>query len=139
MTYTIKLSQTGGITFDASGNLEMVGEKNRTSLDEVKQRVGIRLQTQRGSNALHPYEGFDVFAIRKASSDLKNSSIQLGPETLMEQEIKATLNQDPYVDQSNNEIIIKRLENRKYRASVRYGIRGSFNTMLEYNGDLKVN
>lgn len=138
MTYTIKLSVDGGITFDANGNLEMIGEKNRVSLEEVKQRVGIRFQTQRGSNALHPYDGFDVFTIRKTSTEMKNAAVQMGPETILEQEIKATLNQDPYIDQSNHEIIIKRLENRKYRANVRYGIRGSFNSMLEYNGDLRV-
>jgi predicted DNA-binding protein (UPF0278 family) len=137
MTYTIKLSEVGGITF-TNGMLDMIGEKNQANLSEIKQRVGIRFQTQRGANMIHPYEGFDMFAVRKGSSELKNSNMNISPESLIEQEITATLIQDPHVDRSNNEVIINRLENRKYRASVRYGIRGSFNSMLEYNGDLRV-
>jgi len=137
MTYTIKLSDQGGITF-TNGMLDMIGEKNITSLAEVKQRTAIRFQTQRGTNFIHPHEGFDMYAIRKGSSDLKNSNLQSSPEILIEQEVKATLSQDQYLDWSNHEIIISRLENRKYRAMVKYGIRGSFNSMLEYNGDLSV-
>jgi hypothetical protein len=137
MTYTIKLSDQGGITF-TNGMLDMIGEKNQANLAEVKQRVGIRFQTQRGSNMIHPYEGFDIYAIRKGSSDLKSNNVQLSPEAIIEQEVFATLIQDPYVDHSNNEVVITRLENRKYRAVVRYGIRGSFESMLEYKGDMQV-
>jgi hypothetical protein len=138
MTRTIKLSDNGGITFDTSGKLEMIGEANKISLPEVKQRTRIRFETQRILNVLHPYDGFDLYSIRKGSSDAKSMSLPISPETLINQEIRATLAQDPSIDWQNVEIIITNDGNRVYSARTRYGVKGSASKTMEYSGDLRM-
>jgi hypothetical protein len=138
MTWTIKLSDTGGISFDANNRLVMIGEKNKESLDEVKQRTRIRFSTQRMSNRLHPYDGFDMFSLRKASQSVKNSGAPVSPEQLLEYEVMSTLSQDPYIDAQNSTLYVKNKGNREYEIHVSYGLKGSTNTATEFKGDLMI-
>lgn len=137
MTQTIKLSDTGGITF-TDGKLDLVGEPNKISFPEVKQRTRIRFQTQRMTNTLHPYDGFDLYAVRKGSSDAKNMSLPLTPEMLVDQEIRACIYQDPAIDSQNITVTVEQSTSRHYIAHVKYQIKGSMNKTFEYTGDMMI-
>lgn len=135
MTRTIKLVD-GGIDFDEDNRLMMVGIKNALSTEEIAQRMYIRFTTQKRTNQLHPYDGFDFLAISQISGDGKAKGVRVAPEILIEQEVNATLRQDPEIDYLNSEIIIQREPNRLFKTIVRYSTVGRKEEVLEFAGQL---
>lgn len=136
MVKTIYLNDNGGIEFDSSGMLKMVGSENEISLEEIKQRTSIRFQTQTRLNALHPNEGFDFWVLTTINRSIIEG-YEVLPETLIEQEIKTTLSQDPDIQSENHEINVTRSGDRSYVSKVRYSIKGEFNRISEFIGTLE--
>lgn len=134
MTWTIKLSEDGGISFDSDGMLEMIGEPNQISLDEVRQRTEIRFQTQSRSNLLHPMDGFDYQLLTQIQRN--TASYTISPDVLLEQELRATLMQDKDIQQEDAEISISVEAGRRYAARVIYQLRGTFKDRIELTGSL---
>lgn len=125
MTYTIKLTEDGGVSFK-DGKLEMIGEPNKISPEEVKQRTEIRFLTQKGFNILHPTQGFDFLMLQGIQKVY--GGIRLEPVVLIKQEIKDTLYQDSDIKQEKARIDVSRLSgsdrSRAYEAIVKYNIKG---------------
>lgn len=122
----------GGITFDSDGNLEMIGEENAISVDEVRQRMAIRFGTQIRANAVHPTEGFDFQ--RCTLTTITNENYNLSREALVEQEVRLTLGQDPDVSAVDSGVAVTQESSRGYRVDVNYRISGGFQESFKYNG-----
>jgi hypothetical protein len=136
MTRTFKLTN-GGITFGADHRIEMVGEPNQLSLEEVLQRTEIRFTTQTRTNLMHPNEGFDFWSLLNVKKDPENA-YPVKIDQLVKQEVMATLAQDNVIDYTNAEITISRSEtdNRGWEVRVNYTVKGNSTKQLEYIGGL---
>jgi len=131
MTRTFKLTN-GGITFDDDGNIEMIGEINSISVDEIAQRMSIRFGTQTRANLVHPTEGFDFY--RLMLTNISNEKYNLSREALIEQEIMVTLAQDPDISAVDSGVAVAYEGNRGYRVDINYRINGGYQAELKYNG-----
>jgi hypothetical protein len=136
MTRTFKLTN-GGITFGADHRIEIVGEPNQLSLEEVLQRTEIRFTTQTRTNLMHPNEGFDFWSLLNVKKDPENA-YPVKIDQLIKQEVMATLAQDNVIDYTNAEINIARSEtdNRGWEVRVNYTVKGNSTKQLEYIGGL---
>jgi len=136
MTQTFKLTN-GGITFGADHRIEMVGDANQLSLEEVRQRTEIRFTTQTRTNLMHPNEGFDFWSLLNVKKDPENA-YPIKIDQLIKQEVLATLAQDNMIDYHNSEILVSPSEtdNRGWVVRVNYTVKGNSTKQLEYIGGL---
>lgn len=133
MTWTIKLSENGGISFK-DGRLEMIGLKNQISRNEVVQRTGIRFLTQLGSNLLHPFDGFDLrytFELKKLMGDGVTSS----PEELIRNALRSTLSQDLQINWQTAVIELGKNDG-VWTARIKFNINSKDFEMIEFVGVL---
>lgn len=131
MTRTFKLTN-GGISFDDDGNIEMIGDVNVISVEEVRQRMAIRFGTQTRSNLVHPTEGFDFYLLM--ITNISNEDYNISKEALIEQEVRVTLSQDPAVSPVDSGVEVSYEGDRGYRVDVNYRLKGGFKEDLKFNG-----
>ena len=96
MVLTFKL-QDGDIVFDEDGNIVMVGVGDAFDLDEMLQRLEIRLQTLILTDKWRPLEGFDLMAITDSRANSEYSG-GLTKQDIIKSVVYATVMQDPEVD-----------------------------------------
>jgi len=123
MVWTFKLTN-GGFSFDSDGKISMVGIMNRISKDEVRQRMGIRLQTQKRSNVLHPFDGFDKEMINQSTTFIESDGTSYGLENVIELAIREALLQDPDIAPDSTKITFLGAIDRTYSVQILYQIKG---------------
>jgi len=94
MVWTFLL-ENGGLSFDPDGQLEMLGEPDGYSEEELFQRLDIRFKTILLTDRWRPFEGFDLQTI--IDSRLSNEHAGITREEILRQSAYMTIMQDPEV------------------------------------------